>query len=36
MGFEEKYWETVEWTHLAYVKTWEQATLIKLLELQVA
>jgi hypothetical protein len=35
MGFKEKYGETLEWTRLAYVKTWEQATLIKLMELQV-
>lgn len=36
MCFKEKYWETVEWTRLAYVKTWEQTTLIKLMKFQVA
>ena len=36
MCFKQKYWETVEWTRLAYVKTWEQTTLKKLMEFQVA
>jgi len=36
MCFKEKFWETLEWTQLAYVKIWEQASLINLLELQVA